>query len=98
MITPSELAYSAASEAQPPPHLSSALQALWLAKAGRWDDSHDACQNLPGVAGSWIHAHLHRQEGDYDNAAYWYRRAHQPVPPRSLSIEAEWNQLVEALR
>ena len=62
MITPSELAHSAASDAQPPPHLSSALRALWLAKAGRWDDSHDACQNIPGVAGSWIHAHLHRQD------------------------------------
>jgi hypothetical protein len=48
--------------------------------------------------GAWIHAHLHREEGDHANAAYWYHRAGQPVPSRTLSVAEEWNQLVEKLQ
>ncbi|MEN9991071.1 MAG: hypothetical protein RLZZ224_773 [Verrucomicrobiota bacterium] len=98
MITATAFAHSATTETQPPSNISPELKALWLAKAGRWNDAHDACQQIPGPTGAWIHAYLHREEGDFDNAAYWYQRAHQPVPPRSLSIADEWRQLVETLQ
>lgn len=97
MITAAELARSAQSDSSPPAGCNSAHRVLWLSKAGRWDEAHDACQLIPDLIGAWLHAHLHREEGDHGNAAYWYHRAHQPVPPRSLSIEEEWAQLVEKL-
>lgn len=97
MITTEELLRSALTDAAPPASCNAALNALWLSKAGRWDEAHDACQNIAEPVGAWIHAHLHREEGDHGNAAYWYHRAKQPVPPRSLSIADEWLQLVTAL-
>ncbi|MFY7819096.1 MAG: hypothetical protein ACOVRB_12120 [Akkermansiaceae bacterium] len=97
MMTAQELARSARVDAAAPVGLNAALQCLWLSKAGHWDLAHDACQNLPDPIGAWIHAHLHREEGDHANAAYWYQRARKPVPPRSLSIADEWNLLVAAL-
>jgi hypothetical protein len=96
-MTAAELAQSALTDPQPPAQLNAALRALWLSKAGQWDAAHDACQLIADPVGAWIHAHLHREEGDHGNAAYWYHRAHKPVPPRSLSIEEEWAQLVEGL-
>jgi hypothetical protein len=96
-MTAAELEQSALSGADMPPGLSPARKALWLARAGRWHDAHDQCQNIPGTAGYWVHAHLHRQEGDHGNAAYWYARANKPVPPRSLTLEAEWRELAAAL-
>jgi len=98
MITAQELAESARADAQPPAPLNAALKALWLSKAGQWHAAHDACQLIPDPVGAWIHAHLHREEGDHGNAAYWYHRAQKPVPPRSLSIADEWAQLVEKLK
>jgi hypothetical protein len=91
------LAESARHDANPPPGLNAAQQVLWLARAGRWDEAHDACQDLPDPAGAWIHAWLHREEGDLENAAYWYSRARQPVPARDLSLDEEWRQIAEAL-
>lgn len=97
-MTAAELALSARNDSSPPSEINPALRALWLSKAGRWDDAHDACQLITEPVGAWIHAHLHREEGDHGNAAYWYHRANQPVPPRTLSIAEEWAQLVERLK
>ncbi len=80
-----------------PAGLGNALEALWLARAGQWDSAHDRCQNIPGAAGSWIHAHLHRQEGDLGNAAYWYARAGKPTPPAAITIEQEWRTIAAEL-
>ncbi len=91
------LARSAANDDQPPADLTPALHALWLARKGRWDDSHDLCQDVPGSAGSWIHAWLHRQEGDYGNACYWYSRAGKPAPPADAPLDDEWHQITDAL-
>ena len=96
-MTAADLARSARSDAAPPAGLSAAQRVLWLARAGRWDQAHDACQNLPDPAGAWIHAWLHRDEGDLGNAAYWYARAKQPVPPRGLSLDEEWLAIATAL-
>ncbi len=96
-MTAADLARSAATDSTPPADLPSALRALWLAKAGRWDDAHDLCQTVPGNAGSWIHAWLHRQEGDLPNASYWYSRAGQPVPEKGKPLNEEWVEIAGAL-
>jgi len=81
--------------AAPPPALSPALKALWLDARGDWDGAHDAAQADEGGPGDWVHAYLHRKEGDAGNAAYWYRRAGRPVCKASL--EDEWASIAEAL-
>jgi hypothetical protein len=77
---------------QPPDGLSSALVALWHDGRGDWDEAHRVAQDMPGPDGAWIHAYLHRKEGDTANAAYWYRQAGRAVSPDAL--DDEWRQLV----
>jgi hypothetical protein len=72
----------------PPTELSLALRALWLDGKGDWDGAHEAAQADEGDAGDWVHAYLHRKEGDAGNAGYWYRRAGKPVCRTSL--DEEW--------
>ncbi|MFD2586836.1 hypothetical protein ACFSQJ_07835 [Croceitalea marina] len=72
-----------------------ALQALWYASNNDWEASHDIAQDLHAPIGSWIHAHLHRAEGDKFNADYWYRLAGKPFP--SLSIQDEIKEIIESL-
>jgi hypothetical protein len=81
--------------AAPPDGLSLSLKALWLDARGNWDGAHDAAQADEGGAGDWVHAYLHRKEGDAGNAAYWYRRARKPVCQASL--EEEWTAIVSEL-
>ncbi len=78
-----------------PAGLTDALQAMWHDAAGHWDMAHDIAQEIRSPEGSWIHAYLHRKEGDQTNAAYWYRRADQPECKTSL--EDEWAQITSAL-
>jgi hypothetical protein len=80
---------------EPPAALSQALRAFWLDARGNWDGAHDAAQADEGGAGDWVHAYLHRKEGDAANAAYWYRRARKPVCHASL--DEEWAAIAEAL-
>jgi hypothetical protein len=77
------------------PDLSPALRALWHDGRGDWEAAHAIAQDIDEAAGAWIHAYLHRKEGDLSNAAYWYRRAEQPVAKDSL--DAEWQRIVMAL-
>jgi len=79
----------------PPTALSAPLLALWHDGRGDWDAAHKVAQDIDDASGSWIHAYLHRKEGDAGNAAYWYRRAGKPVATASLA--AEWEQIVTAL-
>ncbi|HEY1782438.1 MAG TPA: hypothetical protein VGG79_18760 [Roseiarcus sp.] len=83
------------SAVEPPPALSQALRALWLDAHGNWDGAHDAAQAGEGGAGDWVHAYLHRKEGDAGNAAYWYRRAGKPVCRASL--DEEWAAIASEL-
>jgi len=69
------------------------LQALWYDAKGDWEASHDIAQEMYNKLGSWIHAYLHRKEGDQYNAGYWYRKANRPFP--QVPLEAELQQLVE---
>lgn len=96
-MTSKDLARSAAADASPPAGISISARALWLAKAGKWDAAHDLCQEIPGNAGAWIHAYLHREEGDLSNAAYWYSRAGKPVPAANVTLADEWMKLADAL-
>jgi len=96
-VTAADLARSALPGSEPPAQLDAIARTLWFAKAGRWDDAHDLCQDLPDPAGAWIHAWLHREEGDLSNAAYWYARARRPVPAKHLSLADEWDQIARAL-
>ena len=78
-----------------PRELDLPLQALWQAKAGQWDRAHELAQNAGNREGDWVHAHLHREEGDLGNANYWYSRAGRKMP--DCSLEEEWNQIVDEL-
>ncbi len=82
-------------EPSPPADLSLALKALWFDARGNWDGAHDAAQADEGGVGDWVHAYLHRKEGDSGNAAYWYRRASKPVCKTSLG--EEWAAIADAL-
>jgi hypothetical protein len=83
------------SSSQPPAGLRAALMALWHDGRGDWDAAHRTAQDIDDGEGAWIHAYLHRKEGDAGNAAYWYRRAGKPVA--STSLEAEWAAITSAL-
>jgi hypothetical protein len=75
--------------------LSPPLAALWWAAKGDWDAAHKIVQDENTSDAAWVHAYLHRVEGDLGNAGYWYRRADKPVAKDSL--EAEWERIVSAL-
>lgn len=81
--------------ASTPPSVSPALVALWHDGRGDWDAAHNTAQDIDDATGSWVHAYLHRKEGDESNARYWYRRAGQPAA--SESLDAEWERIVTAL-
>jgi hypothetical protein len=82
-------AYRASLAADAPPQgLGLALQALWWEAKGEWDKAHECAQAKEDVAGCWVHAYLHRREGDLENAGYWYRRA--GLPPATNALEEEW--------
>lgn len=80
---------------RPPPGLSLALAGLWWDAKGSWEKAHESAQKDEGPAGAWVHAYLHRKEGDASNAGYWYRRARKPHSQSSL--ELEWTEIAEAL-
>jgi hypothetical protein len=83
----------------PPAGVHGALAALWHERRGDWDRAHEIAheiaQDIAASDGSWVHAYLHRREGDQSNAAYWYRQAGKPVARGSL--DEEWRAIVEAL-
>jgi hypothetical protein len=71
------------------------LQALLLDASGDWDSAHRIAQNDASSDGSWVHAYLHRKEGDLGNASYWYRSAGRTMP--EMSLEEEWEYIAMAL-
>jgi hypothetical protein len=79
----------------PPDGVSPALAALWHDAHGDWDAAHRVAQEIKDPTGAWVHAYLHRKEGDLGNARYWYARAGQPESRESL--EKEWESIVSIL-
>jgi hypothetical protein len=71
------------------------LQSLGADRRGSWTGAHDLLQDDHSKAGSWVHAYLHRKEGDAMNAGYWYRKAGEPVATNAL--EDEWEDIAAAL-
>jgi len=83
------------SEKKPPSGLPPALTALWWAGNDAWDKAHDIVVNEDGADCAWVHAYLHRLEGDRDNARYWYRQARREAATGNLATE--WAAIVAAL-
>jgi hypothetical protein len=71
------------------------LQSLWFAAKGDWDRAHTIADHEGGSDGDWIHAYLHRVEGDNWNADYWYRRAGRSRP--NSSLDEEWAVITQNL-
>lgn len=78
----------------PPSGMSIFLESLWYDAKGNWNKAHVLVQDEDGNDGAWIHAYLHRKEGDLSNAAYWYRKANRSLPQTTL--RQEWEQIVIA--
>lgn len=66
-------------------------KALYYDFQGDWEKAHEIVQDLGDADAAWIHAYLHRKEGDPSNASYWYSRASKPFP--NVSLEEEWKSL-----
>ncbi len=79
----------------PPEGLSDMLEALWWVRKGSWEKAHNLAQAREDATGAWIHAYLHRVEGDQGNAGYWYRRAGRPAATGGL--DAEWRAIAAEL-
>ena len=79
----------------PPVGLTPVLQALWYEGKGDWDRAHRIVQELSGATAAWVHAYLHRKEGDTWNADYWYSHAGRKRP--SIPLQTEWQDIVAQL-
>jgi hypothetical protein len=80
---------------RPPQGMSGALLALWHDARDDWNAAHESAQRDESAKGAWVHAYLHRKEGDPANAGYWYRRAGRHLP--KCAIDAEWEQIAGEL-
>ncbi len=80
---------------EPPDNLSLSLIGLWWDANGQWKQAHESAQQDESAAVSWVHAYLHRKEGDSSNAAYWYWRAGKA--PSKSPLEQEWLTIAESL-
>jgi hypothetical protein len=83
------------SKAVPPRALAPELQALWWAGKGHWEKAHRIAMDSQSREAAWVHAHLHRVEGDESNASYWYRQAQRR--PGNGPLDAEWTEIVADL-
>lgn len=93
-MTPSAFRRSL-SDKKPSDTLSPALAALWWAGNDDWDKTHKIIMDEGGADCAWVHAYLHRVEGDLGNAGYWYRQARRKVATNAL--KAEWTEMVAVL-
>jgi hypothetical protein len=92
-----ELQQSIAREAAPPAGVSLLVQALWHDARGDWERAHTCAQDVHDRDGSWVHAYLHRKEGDLGNAGYWYSRAGRKMPAPNVSLDTEWAEIAREL-
>jgi hypothetical protein len=93
-MTPAEFQTSLTVKSAPR-GIAPALAALWWARKGDWDKAHKIVMDESSRDAAWVHAYLHRVEGDAGNAAYWYREAKKPVA--TASLDREWEAIVAAL-
>ncbi len=90
-MTPSDFR----SQPSEPQDISPPLKSLWWAAKGDWDRAHKIVQDDDSAEAAWVHAYLHRVEGDLPNARYWYRLATRE--PANGALDSEWNSIVETL-
>ena len=79
----------------PPVEVPELLKALWHERKGDWKRAHEIAQDIESSDAAWVHAYLHRREGDLSNAGYWYRQAGKPV--RRGDLDTEWREIAAAL-
>ncbi len=79
----------------PPQGLPPLIEALWWERKGNWTRAHEIAQDIHSRDAAWVHAYLHRREGDQGNAGYWYRNAGRPVS--TLRLDEEWHEIATAL-
>lgn len=82
-------------QAAPPAGVAAPLASLWHQARGDWSAAHRIVQDMKGSNAYWVHAYLHRVEGDIENAGYWYRRAGKPMA--STPLQEEWQEIAAAL-
>jgi hypothetical protein len=94
-MTPAAFGKHIVTHRAPPKTVSAALQALWWAKKGDWDQAHRIVMDEHSREAARVHAYLHRVEGDIGNAGYWYRQAARKAETGAL--DAEWDDIVAEL-
>jgi hypothetical protein len=94
LMTPAEFKRSL-SQVKPPSGLPTALVGLWWAAKDNWDKAHKIVMADESADCAWVHAYLHRLEGDLDNARYWYGQARRP--PASGALGDEWAAIAATL-
>ena len=82
-------------DSRPPAGCCAALVALWYDARGDWEEAHRLAQAVDDEDGAWVHAYLHRKEGDSGNARHWYRRACRTFADDTLP--EEWERIVMAI-
>jgi hypothetical protein len=82
-------------DASPPKNLSVYQLAMWYDGQGNWAKAHSLVDSLEDATACWVHAYLHRKEGDQWNADYWYRKAGKKRP--DISLQQEWESIVKVL-
>jgi hypothetical protein len=80
---------------KPPEGVGVALAGLWWDAKGDWTSAHESAQQDEGASGAWVHAYLHRKEGDSSNAAYWYHRAGKSAATKPF--QEEWLDITSSL-
>lgn len=78
-----------------PTSLPLSLQGLWIDRKIGWDEAHDFLGDASDTDSAWVHAYLHRREGDLKNARYWYNRSGKPES--KMSLDEEWNEIASQL-
>lgn len=68
---------------------------MWHDKKGDWDKAHRAVDHASDPDSAWVHAYLHRKEGDLSNARYWYERSGHPES--QVELDQEWEQITSDL-
>lgn len=86
---------SSLKEDEPAPDLPPLLQALWWDAKGNWGQAHEIAQEIDSRDAAWVHAYLHRKEGDTANAQYWYSLGGRKLC--QSEVEVEWREIVESL-
>jgi hypothetical protein len=87
---------SRCADTEPPRGVEPVLEALWWTRKGNWERAHEIIMAHEGEPDAdWVHAYLHRLEGDIPNAHYWYRRAKKA--PATGSLDIEWQQILDVV-